>query len=236
MGKWTIIGTKLNNKKLLHIFSYLRQVGEVLVAGCDKVAREHPDLSPALSRPPSLVPADFVVLREHLDDVTLLQLELVLTLSRVVVDGGPEGLGLGGGLLRANAIVVIVVNGGTGRVGPGLSCRGGGAAAASPRRSCCQAPSARGHRRRPGQGAVEGGGGGLVRAGAALAPDAAQGDPPPVPPLSPGGGGGHHPRRRPRCPRSPTPAARRSARVAADARGRADWGCGTAQPAIICEI
>ena len=56
----------------------LGQIGEIQVAGRHEVAREDADFTPALARPPALVPGYLVVLAQHLYLVPLGQAQLVL--------------------------------------------------------------------------------------------------------------------------------------------------------------
>ena len=75
------------------------EVGKVEVTRGHEVAGEHPDPVLALARPPALVPGDLVIFAQHLDHVALHQPQLVLALSVVVVDCGPQRLGRGLGHL-----------------------------------------------------------------------------------------------------------------------------------------
>jgi hypothetical protein len=56
----------------------LGQIGEVQVAGRHKVAGKDADFTPALARPPALVPGYLVVLAQHLYFVPLGQAQLIL--------------------------------------------------------------------------------------------------------------------------------------------------------------
>lgn len=71
----------------------LGQVRKVSITGCHKIARKDSDLAIALASPPAVIAGDLVILGQDVNHVSFLEVQLVLALTGVVIDGNPHIFG-----------------------------------------------------------------------------------------------------------------------------------------------